>query len=447
MALSYEFRNIPNKGIGMFASHDLEPGTVVLRERPALIVRKGFFGRIDDGDVVLAVEALSATQRKAFFALHEGESGHPTREARIFHVNCFSSPDNDYNYLYLQISRINHSCVPNAADVEVSKDWRDGGEIKAIRRIAKGEEVCINYRPSHLSCLTRAQRQEFLEQTWDFECECECCSLDDAAMALSDARRRIICALRYKIYLNQPVPDAFSTTTNYRPISVELANLFDAQTMDNLKQTRNLGYHVLLSRCMEAEGLDGDMVAKGYFFEAHALVSKMQERPDNVVLFGWARNAMRWMRNCIDYCNKLEGVSRSRELVHLVASWKERAIPELKVALALEREGDAAMQRDPYSVVEVHELWREIDSVMPQEREQQNVTSAFAFRFTTLEDGEPGVVCMTREQCLLYLYQQKNDQKLQHRARKQGEAFVRGWVFAEGGGIGSFSNQDECATS
>ena len=78
--------------------------------------------------------------------------------------------------IYDKISRVNHSCHPNAA-VAYDPD-RNLGTLHALRDIQNGEEIFINYRVDELFTLSNVQaRQQALQQTYNFTCLCSSCSL------------------------------------------------------------------------------------------------------------------------------------------------------------------------------------------------------------------------------------------------------------------------------
>lgn len=82
--------------------------------------------------------------------------------------------------VYNDISRINHSCRPNAM-----VEWNDSpsvmaGTLHALMDIPRDEEIVISYLPRPRDCLkfTRYRRSE-LTQSYFFRCECEACKLGE----------------------------------------------------------------------------------------------------------------------------------------------------------------------------------------------------------------------------------------------------------------------------
>ncbi|KAK4161892.1 SET domain-containing protein 5, partial [Cladorrhinum sp. PSN259] len=88
--------------------------------------------------------------------------------------------------LYVEGSRVNHNCRPNAF-------WRYVGsqmamEVVALRNIQPGEEVAHSYAPLGY---THEERKAVLRQ-WGFQCRCALCSAPPAERQLADSRRERI---------------------------------------------------------------------------------------------------------------------------------------------------------------------------------------------------------------------------------------------------------------
>jgi len=78
--------------------------------------------------------------------------------------------------LFHQVSRINHSCDPNAA-FELSWSHEENNVVNCIRAqkaIEKGEEICISYVPIG-SQLSVTERRRQLNKHWGFDCDCSRC--------------------------------------------------------------------------------------------------------------------------------------------------------------------------------------------------------------------------------------------------------------------------------
>ncbi|CAK9069531.1 unnamed protein product [Durusdinium trenchii] len=168
-------------GLGTLSLKDLEPGELVLAERPVL--------RFDASDAALRraerrLAQLPRAQRDAVLELEDSVSFGPKTFRGILETNGMDcegpvSSESDPKALFLRLSRLNHSCNANC-----DYSWRqDIMEIYAQRKIIAGEELCIPYIDLREP---RQVRRQMLKENWCFRCECEVCS---AWTVASDARR------------------------------------------------------------------------------------------------------------------------------------------------------------------------------------------------------------------------------------------------------------------
>lgn len=89
--------------------------------------------------------------------------------------------------LFLQTSRFNHSCSPNAEYSRIKDSCMQ--EVRALRGIQPGEEICVSYfgrNWSHLFRPTAARQRDLVPILSGSGCQCNACA---AADAQSDARR------------------------------------------------------------------------------------------------------------------------------------------------------------------------------------------------------------------------------------------------------------------
>ena len=114
-----------------------------------------------------------------------------------YQTNAFAL-DNQYSGVFLQASRFNHSCLPNARYAWNSTLQRF--RMYALRDIAIGEEIFVSYlHNTHVYGSSRQARQTRLAR-YGFICTCATCSLQGAAAEASDARRTEVA----KIWENFP---------------------------------------------------------------------------------------------------------------------------------------------------------------------------------------------------------------------------------------------------
>lgn len=131
---------------------------------------------------------------------------HPTSRYRplqgIFETNALPCGENMPGFgavateagIFLQCSRFNSSCTPN-----VHNFWKEEGGVivmRAMTRIARGEELCLCYAKEWHP---RSVRQAAFRDRFGFTCTCACCSLDVEASASSDRRRTQLGVLYHEI--------------------------------------------------------------------------------------------------------------------------------------------------------------------------------------------------------------------------------------------------------
>lgn len=140
-----------------------------------------------------ACERMSPETIARFGALHEGTRPFETREMRIWKANCFTwgSIQEDGSCvcaIFLDMSRINHSCLPNA---EYNENYRDNRmELYSTRPILAGEEVTICY-PPEFQFRTGNERNAYLRYIKRFTCKCPACA-DSTFAPMSDRRRQML---------------------------------------------------------------------------------------------------------------------------------------------------------------------------------------------------------------------------------------------------------------
>ncbi|RDW59127.1 hypothetical protein BP5796_12051 [Coleophoma crateriformis] len=194
---NYKMKEIPGKGIGLEATHDIKQGQLIMADTPSLMVDSRIFKWLPAKERRLlqtaAVEHLPEAHQAAIMQLtpHVDTTGMPKDEivGKIALVNSFDViPDlldpvrEELFTLFPNISRFNHDCRPNAA-------YRFNHEtmthnVRALRDIVPGEELTLTYTNPSLS---RKDRQDRL-RLWGFECACDLCMQEESQAAESDGR-------------------------------------------------------------------------------------------------------------------------------------------------------------------------------------------------------------------------------------------------------------------
>ncbi|KAL1693873.1 hypothetical protein GGG16DRAFT_122981 [Schizophyllum commune] len=172
-------------GKGVFATEAIERGGLVLRESPMVVTSQmmtsapGGGNMIQQGEIFaeMVYQALPEEDKKEFmsFVNCKPEKTHgvkrgiiDTNSSGIASGGIFKGP---YGAITRDISRLNHSCEPNACALWDVDTMTFG--LYAERPIKKGEEIFIAYvEPSQ----PKQQRQYALWGMYSFICQCTKCS-------------------------------------------------------------------------------------------------------------------------------------------------------------------------------------------------------------------------------------------------------------------------------
>ena len=149
----------------------------------------------------------------------------------IFEVNCL--PVGDCAGVCLEVSRINHSCVPNAHFA-----WNANiGQITvhAIVDISGDEEITICYVPAFLDAHHRQQ----LTKRYGFICDCQACDTTTSFGQASDLRRKRMLELDQSLgFCGLFAP---SSLRSMRNAATELISLLKEEGLVNIELSR--AYH------------------------------------------------------------------------------------------------------------------------------------------------------------------------------------------------------------
>lgn len=133
-------------------------------------------------DLAKSLKALPKDHQRAFLSLH---NNYPSKIplSNIIRSNGYPlGPTSEVGGVFPNLSRINHSCKPNA-----KLSWNPAVQmyvVYAIRPVAEGQEITVSY----LSGGDSRQHQEELKENFGFTCTCELCSLPPAELRASDNR-------------------------------------------------------------------------------------------------------------------------------------------------------------------------------------------------------------------------------------------------------------------
>jgi len=192
----YTVKPILGKGQGFIATSKILKETRILSEAPVFkVLRDERSFQAVERIIIKELESLSKDHQRTFFALHNAYGGSHSPSLPIARINVLplgsGAPEGG---LFLQASRINHSCRHNAQNT-----WNENiGRltIHALRDIEARQEITISYLASTSEY---AERQRFLKEKFKFECKCELCSLPRAQRKHSDTRLRKLQAINNSI--------------------------------------------------------------------------------------------------------------------------------------------------------------------------------------------------------------------------------------------------------
>lgn len=345
---------MPGHGAGIVAARDIARGEMVMEELPLLKTSPpcdvGTEAHTKWIRKLVALE-LSADDRRDFMNLC-CTTKERTAEA-IFKVNTFEVRG-ALDVVYRDISRMNHSCMPNCA--HSWDDVRCVGQIRALRKIDLGEELLLTYTDL---CRPRAARQAFLKEIYGFDCDCFSCR---EGGEVSDFRRQ---AIRQCADLLQPhgiIVQIFSKASEEAENPKETPGLSraDKQKEKRLRAgrqkklvldaeaARELGLRlaVQLLRLVEAEQLEGVGDVAAHVCEAAAFL-----------LAGHKRQQQAWCQECLERSSigsSCADVDRAEKALWTIANQPKIPALGLVSAQAIESLGDPrqAVTGNPALLVE-----------------------------------------------------------------------------------------------
>ncbi|QDS72516.1 hypothetical protein FKW77_000137 [Venturia effusa] len=168
----------PGKGLGLFALHDLEIGTIIIREKPILAISRPSFEK-GSGYPLPAISRLVRAEFARLTPTQQSQVSNLTFHAidkekeesdilgLIFRSNAYKTGERIG--LFPRISRINHSCRPNT-----SYYWNEKLGVRVVfatKKIKKGEEISDSY----ISLLAPREERNGSLRPYGFVCGCHAC--------------------------------------------------------------------------------------------------------------------------------------------------------------------------------------------------------------------------------------------------------------------------------
>jgi len=183
----FQLTSYGDKGAGLVALVDIQPGTLLISE-PAILRVTLINGDLSSGaskDVNRQFSSMESEDRKLVMSLANNYTDYTNEVLAIFKTNAMTISPMEAG-LYPWVCRANHSCSPNCNYYHNS----DLGlqQLFCVRHIRAGEEITVSYLPDNMFA-ARSQRRAFLLKTHNFVCQCSICSLEGEELALNEGLR------------------------------------------------------------------------------------------------------------------------------------------------------------------------------------------------------------------------------------------------------------------
>ncbi|KAJ5051620.1 uncharacterized protein L3040_001395 [Drepanopeziza brunnea f. sp. 'multigermtubi'] len=297
----HEVRVVSGKGLGVFATKFIPRGTRIFSERPLLsITHQEDSSHIYSAAKRLATKdraelmrlsfhtnkELEATRRSAALlftvkstiatALHAFSRGAkattvPPNEGldsiadhvavlNIFRSNAFrlglgqgQTAEGISHAVFAGISRINHSCVPNA-----QANWHgilERFNVHATRDIEVAEEVSLAYLPENGDL--RETRMKRLSDGYGFECGCPACDLSKARGRKGEERRVAVKKLIETYALNMMRPGAVKAQDGELKTIMAWIEMYESEGIAGreLASLYDAAVSILMDQCKHKEAL------------------------------------------------------------------------------------------------------------------------------------------------------------------------------------------------
>ena len=299
-------QSLPGRGLGLIAVQEIPKGCRIFAEEPIFTIPRLANNNSEISKIIAAKlqKATKDTQRD-FFALHNNFAGSLSPFLGIVKTNTLPlGTEAMEGGIFLQASRINHSCLPNCQHTWNAS--RGEETIHAVRNIAKGEEITISYSDTGPS----KERQTQLKKGFAFECICDLCSLPKDELLRSDERLKEIRRLDQMI--GDGVHMMMQPHTHLQWVR-SLLQLLDAEQISDARLPRIYydAFQTVIAQgdCARAKvfaerAYVGRLCCEGEDSESTLLMKGLMEDPSSHRLFG---TSYRWQQSVKKIPSGLEG--------------------------------------------------------------------------------------------------------------------------------------------
>lgn len=261
----------------MRAGRVIERGEEIVSEQPILVLEVGLTDIYRDElwddrkqQNILAAfrraeKALSQPDRTRFNNLYN-RFGARSGAIGTIRTSAFAEEDvrrgQKYKVflVYDIISRVNHSCGPNA-EVHWNPE-NNTGSLRAVRQIANQDEIRVTYLGIGESIGTRTQRSRTLRKIFDFDCNCTLCNIPDPR---ADNTLRLEARRRFDRLETRVNPNEHDRQTNNRLEAanslvgfLRQLNIFDGRLAWAYNQVPDLHFR-LFENARDAQAPNGDV--------------------------------------------------------------------------------------------------------------------------------------------------------------------------------------------
>ncbi|KAJ7354410.1 hypothetical protein DFH08DRAFT_691757 [Mycena albidolilacea] len=172
--------DIAGKGKGVIAQEGIARGTLIISEKPRIIVPA-----VGDAGLVKAISVLPREDLSFMLSFPHGPEDIPIIGALKHFIPCVG--DHTIS-LCSTICRVNHTCYSPKGSPNASYFWNTISkeeELYAIKEIKAGEEIEVSYMSNVSDFKPPVQH---LRETYAFECACPGCTRPAADLLASEKR-------------------------------------------------------------------------------------------------------------------------------------------------------------------------------------------------------------------------------------------------------------------
>ena len=151
---NFTIKDFASKGKGLVALRKINSGELILCERASLVLQ---LKDVNNENVTNAFNQLPSEKQTKFLQLTSNKKGCDEPKKCDIFLNNAININYDVFGVFLDISRVNHSCDPNSAWGTTQQ--QDTLELRAIRDIKEDEEICVDYIGDKSFLMPTAERK------------------------------------------------------------------------------------------------------------------------------------------------------------------------------------------------------------------------------------------------------------------------------------------------